>query len=153
AGSPYAITGSNAQGTGLANYTISYVDGALTIDPASLVITPDSQIAFGESIRRFGNGSMPLTPGDASFRTTQAHAPPAISSPFALTYSLGKVVRLTPKSPTDIEDGSTSDRGLVATDASDGSAGVVCLGGFAQPDCAGQAVPESFWSTWGEAMQ
>jgi hypothetical protein len=36
AGSPYAITASNAQGNGLGNYTISYVNGALTVDPAAL---------------------------------------------------------------------------------------------------------------------
>jgi filamentous hemagglutinin family protein len=38
AGGPYAITGSNAQGSGLANYSITYADGSLTVNPASLVI-------------------------------------------------------------------------------------------------------------------
>ena len=39
AGSPYAISVSNAQGSGLSNYTIDYVSGLLTINPASLIIT------------------------------------------------------------------------------------------------------------------
>jgi hypothetical protein len=41
AGSPYAITGSAATGSGLANYTVSYVNGALTVTPASLTVTAD----------------------------------------------------------------------------------------------------------------
>ncbi len=48
AGSPYAIVASAAVGTGLANYTITYVDGVLTVDPAALTITADDQSkAFG----------------------------------------------------------------------------------------------------------
>ena len=43
AGSPYAITPSAAVGTGLGNYTITYVDGELTVDPAALTITADDQ--------------------------------------------------------------------------------------------------------------
>ena len=38
AGSPYPIIPFNAVGTGLANYTITYVPGALTVTPASAVI-------------------------------------------------------------------------------------------------------------------
>ena len=36
AGSPYAITASNAAGTGLSNYTVSYVDGFLIVVPVSV---------------------------------------------------------------------------------------------------------------------
>src|SRR5215469_150587 len=36
AGSPYAITASNAVGSGLSNYTINYVSGLLTVTPAVL---------------------------------------------------------------------------------------------------------------------
>src|SRR5678815_4310299 len=36
AGSPYAITAANATGSGLGNYTISYVPGSLNVTPASL---------------------------------------------------------------------------------------------------------------------
>ena len=39
AGSPYTITPSAATGTGLTNYTIGYVDGSFTVDPAPLTIT------------------------------------------------------------------------------------------------------------------
>jgi hypothetical protein len=39
AGSPYAITPTNAVGTGLANYSINYVNGSLTVDPRPLTIT------------------------------------------------------------------------------------------------------------------
>jgi hypothetical protein len=43
AGSPYPITPSAAVGSGLANYAITYVDGALTVAPSSLTITADDQ--------------------------------------------------------------------------------------------------------------
>jgi hypothetical protein len=39
AGSPYAIVPSAAMGTGLANYTISYVNGSLTVSAAALTVT------------------------------------------------------------------------------------------------------------------
>ena len=35
AGSPYAIIASGAVGSGLSNYTISYVNGSLTVNPAA----------------------------------------------------------------------------------------------------------------------
>ena len=48
AGSPYAIAASSAAGTGLGNYTISYVPGQLVVTPAALTITADNQArAFG----------------------------------------------------------------------------------------------------------
>ncbi len=39
----YAVGASSAVGTGLGNYTISYVDGSLTIDPALLTITANNR--------------------------------------------------------------------------------------------------------------
>jgi len=42
AGSPYPIVPSAAVGTGLANYTISYANGALTVNPASQSINFDA---------------------------------------------------------------------------------------------------------------
>ena len=39
AGSPYTITPSGATGTGLTNYTISYVNGSFTVNTAALTIT------------------------------------------------------------------------------------------------------------------
>ena len=44
AGGPYAITGSNAAGSGLGNYTITYVDGSMTLTPAPLTITAGGQV-------------------------------------------------------------------------------------------------------------
>ena len=42
AGSPYAIIASGAVGSGLANYTITYVNGSLTANPVPLTITANS---------------------------------------------------------------------------------------------------------------
>ena len=57
AGSPFAITPSNATGTGLSNYTISYNNAptGLTVNPASVVVTA----LGGSSIY----GSSPSNPG------------------------------------------------------------------------------------------
>jgi hypothetical protein len=43
AGSPYSIAPSAAVGTGLGNYTISYVNGALTVSKAALIVTASPQ--------------------------------------------------------------------------------------------------------------
>ena len=43
AGSPYSIVPSAAVGTGLGNYTISYVDGSLTVSPKPLTITANNR--------------------------------------------------------------------------------------------------------------
>jgi hypothetical protein len=59
AGSPYDIVASDAAGSGLSNYTISFVDGGLTVNPASLVITAgDATKAFGSA---FDLGSVDFT--------------------------------------------------------------------------------------------
>ena len=51
AGSPYAIVPSNAVGTGLANYDISYVNGSLTVDPKALTITASSKSkTYGDTV-------------------------------------------------------------------------------------------------------
>ncbi|RNF35914.1 two-partner secretion domain-containing protein [Paracoccus methylarcula] len=39
----YAITGSSATGSGLSNYDITYADGLMTVDPASLTVTANNQ--------------------------------------------------------------------------------------------------------------
>lgn len=56
-GSPYAITPSNASGTFTAsNYTLSYIDGALTVVPVPLVIRAnDTSKSYGQTI------TLPLT--------------------------------------------------------------------------------------------
>ncbi len=51
AGSPYPITPAAAVGTGLSNYTIAYVDGALTVTPAPLTITADDRTkTYGQTV-------------------------------------------------------------------------------------------------------
>ena len=52
AGSPYAIIASNAVGSGLSNYSISYVNGSLSVTPAPLTITASDPLPIieGESV-------------------------------------------------------------------------------------------------------
>jgi hypothetical protein len=50
-GSPYAIVPSAAVGTDLANYTITYADGLLTVAPASLTVTANNRTkAYGQTV-------------------------------------------------------------------------------------------------------
>jgi hypothetical protein len=51
AGSPYDIVPSDATGTGLGNYTISYINGTLTVDPKALTITAnDRSKTIGDTV-------------------------------------------------------------------------------------------------------
>src|SRR5437667_94609 len=50
----YPIVASAATGTGLSNYTISYVDGALTVTKASLTITANSDTKTYGTVKTFG---------------------------------------------------------------------------------------------------
>jgi hypothetical protein len=60
-GSPYPIVPSNAVGSGLGNYTITYANGSLTVNTASLTITASDQSkTYGTS----------LTLGTTAFTTT-----------------------------------------------------------------------------------
>ena len=50
-GSPYAIVASGAIGSGLENYTISYVNGSLTVNPAPLTITANNMTkTYGQTV-------------------------------------------------------------------------------------------------------
>jgi hypothetical protein len=50
-GSPYAIVANAAVGSGLDNYTISYVNGSLSVSPAALTVTADNQsTTYGGSL-------------------------------------------------------------------------------------------------------
>lgn len=54
--SPYTITPSAATGTGLDNYNIIYVNGSLTVNPASLTITAsDLSKTYGNALSFAGN--------------------------------------------------------------------------------------------------
>ncbi|HET9070145.1 MAG TPA: MBG domain-containing protein, partial [Amaricoccus sp.] len=47
---PFAITASNARGSGVSNYTVSYAPGALSVTPAPLVVRADDQVKlFGRT--------------------------------------------------------------------------------------------------------
>ena len=95
AGSPVGSYRLSAAGLTGGNYAIRYVAGTFTIDPAAQPQTPSAAPSTGGAYV-FARGVPPLTPGDASFRTTVAEAPPALANPFDLTYSLGEVVQLAP---------------------------------------------------------
>ncbi|MDP9011820.1 MAG: filamentous hemagglutinin N-terminal domain-containing protein [Pseudomonadota bacterium] len=57
AGSPYAITASNAVGSGLSNYSISYVNGSLAVNPASLTVTASNQSKTYGTTLALGNSA------------------------------------------------------------------------------------------------
>ena len=55
----YDIAGSNASGTGLSNYSITYVDGTLTVNPAELTVTAnDDSKTYDAVAYSGGNGVM-----------------------------------------------------------------------------------------------
>ena len=61
ASSPYNIGPSAAVGSGLANYTISYANGSLTVGAAPLTVTASGQSkTYGQSVA-FGSGSTQFT--------------------------------------------------------------------------------------------
>jgi len=67
AGSPYAIMASAAVGSGLDNYTVSYVNGSLTVSPAALTITADNQsMTYGGSVPTLTYHYSGLVNGDTS---------------------------------------------------------------------------------------
>ena len=92
AGSPYSIAPSAAAGTGLGNYTISYVNGTLTVSPANLTITAsNSTKTYGQAISFAGTEftdagllnsdsvtSVTLTSSGAAATATVAGSPYAI---------------------------------------------------------------------------
>jgi YDG domain/MBG domain (YGX type)/Bacterial Ig domain len=93
AGSPYSIAPSAAVGTGLANYSITYATGQLTVNPAGLTITADNQTKiYGQTVTFAGteftagglvNGdtvtSVTLTSSGAAGTATVASSPYSIA--------------------------------------------------------------------------
>src|SRR5208337_3293597 len=50
-GSPYAIVASDAAGSGLSNYTISYTNGSLTVSQKALTVTANSATkTYGDTV-------------------------------------------------------------------------------------------------------
>ncbi len=95
AGSPYAIIASSAVGSGLANYTITYVNGSLTVNPAPLTITADSTTkTYGQTLT-FTNSAFTtsgLVNGDAVSSVTESSTGAAATavvagSPYAIIAS------------------------------------------------------------------
>jgi hypothetical protein len=103
AGSPYVITPGNAAGTFTpSNYTISYVDGLLTVVPAGLVVTVN-----GGSILT-GFTSVGLMNGDTIGSITGTRVTPAVGpggtitpSNYAIVYVPGELTE-TPASNDEI---------------------------------------------------
>ncbi|MCC4598002.1 hypothetical protein LL969_20560, partial [Xanthomonas campestris pv. phormiicola] len=61
----YAITASGAAGTGLSNYVISYVDGSLRVDPATLrIVASDAGKRYGSTLDLSGYSVSGLVNGD-----------------------------------------------------------------------------------------
>ncbi len=97
AGSPYAIVASNAVGSGLSNYNISYHDGHLTVNAIALDITANNQsknygITFTFTGMEFTTGAGQLKNGDAvaSVSLSSAGAPATATvagSPYSITAS------------------------------------------------------------------
>ncbi len=173
-------------------YALTTTDGTLTVIPVPVsppsVIPPvilspavppalalaaaprtDPVGSLAGSVRSFGPGAEPLTPGDATFRTTQLDAAPAIFAPFALSYSLGEVTRATgpagaatvaPAIPVDdgfvpaaggLSEGAVAPTGPdgVAT-AGTGCAGWIPAGSVLAEGCIAETAEESYWTTRAE---
>jgi hypothetical protein len=96
-GSPYAIIASAAVGSGLANYSIGYTPGKLTVDPRTLTITAKDasktygQVAALNSATGFTTGAGQLVNTDAvnsvtlTSAGTPATAPVSPGSPYDIT--------------------------------------------------------------------
>jgi hypothetical protein len=92
---PYAITPSAATGGTFApgNYTISYVNGALTLTPAPLTVTAnDVTKTFGQTPALTGFTTTPLVNGESIGSVTETSpgsvaTAPATGSPYAITPS------------------------------------------------------------------
>jgi len=93
AGSPYSIDASNATGSGLGNYNISYVSGQLTVNKAALTVTANNASkTYGDTVSFAGtefttaglkNGQ---TIGSVTLASNGAPASAAIGS-YAITPS------------------------------------------------------------------
>ncbi len=88
-GSPYPVVPGAAVGTGLTNYIITYMDGALNVIPAGLIVTANSvSRALGSSNPTFTGSIVGLQNGDnitASYATTATVNSPAGPYPIVPT--------------------------------------------------------------------
>lgn len=89
---PYPITVSDATGTGLSNYTITYVDGALTVGKANLTISGTGTKSYGYTSKVNNIWPAGLVNGDTVTSVTFdspgfAQFAPVSGSPYTLTVS------------------------------------------------------------------
>ncbi len=103
AGSPYSIVPSAATGTGLNNYTISYGNGTLTVNPATLSITANNRSkTYGQTVTFAGTefttigllnsdtvGGVTLSSSGAAATATVAGSPYSIVPSAATGTGLG----------------------------------------------------------------
>ena len=99
-GSPYSIVPSAAVGTGVANYNITYVNGTLTVNKASLTITASSHtVTFGDAVPTITPSYTGFVAGDdPTDLTTQ----PTCST----TYTVGSLIGTY---PTKCENAASSN--------------------------------------------
>ena len=92
----YAITASSARGSGLGNYTISYVNGTLTVNPATLTVSANNtnriygavNPTFTASFTGFVNGDTMAVLGGSPSLTTTATTNSAVGT-YTITAALG----------------------------------------------------------------
>ena len=90
AGSPYNIVPSASVGTGLTNYDISYVNGALTLNKASLTITASSHtVTFNDPVPT-------ITPSYTGFVAGDDATDLTVQPTCSTTYTLGSLVGMYP---------------------------------------------------------
>jgi filamentous hemagglutinin family protein len=147
------------------NYAISYASAWLDVaPPAPPPVNPVPTARQAERIAGFQRGVQPLTPGDASFRTTVAEAPPALANPFGLSYSLGEVIQLTggpdatqgfvPAAGGGTQGFVPAAGGIEVAQAdvpTAGCSGLVGIGDAAA--CGRRTVSESYWSSRAGALE
>ena len=143
-GSPYSIVPSNAVGVDLSNYTITYVDGTLTVvgDPTSTTMTASSvalvsgqQVTFTATVSSSGPASGPPT-GTISFYdgTTQLGAASLVTASGVTTATLTTAaLAVGLQSVTAVYGGDADFAGsnsqVITTFAGDGNAGYSGDGG------------------------
>jgi len=85
----YAIGASGASGSGLSNYVIRYVDGSLTVDPATLrIVATDANKTYGSSLGLSGYTVSGLLNGDAVSGVDLSSAGSAATASVG-TYAIG----------------------------------------------------------------
>ena len=102
----YPITASAAQGTGLANYEIAYVDGTLSVTKRSITITAnDASKVYGEAVdfagTEFTLTSGTLAAGDAVDSVTLASDGAAATAPWR---AVGYEIKITDVQGTGLEN-------------------------------------------------